>query len=125
MQAFLRHGPGSDRVQSKTVTHLPCEVGNNLFQPVFITDDHPAMIDDAPMDVFPALFHRSNERPPSDLLVIKIRDQLDLLTVCKTHLINGAVQVSLKLQSARICIKLQGCEERFHDFMEDIGLEVK
>lgn len=46
---------------------IPCEVGDNLFQPVLVTNDNTVVIDDAPIHSFPALFHRSQESTSSNL----------------------------------------------------------
>ena len=61
------------------MTHLPCEVGDNLFQPVLITDDYTIAIDHTLMETFPALIHCSQEGPSSDLWAIQVKRQPDLL----------------------------------------------
>lgn len=105
--------------------HIPCKVGDDLFESVFIADNHTAIIDDVPMGLFPALLNRSRKGPSSNLSAIQVRHQLDISTPGRTHLVNGTVQMGLKLQPTRISIKSQRCKERFHDLVKNIGLEVK
>ena len=92
-------------MKSETATYIPREIGDDLFQPVFITNDDTVVIDGTPVDFFPALFHRSQESPSSDLSAIHVGRQLGLLRFGGAHLVNGAVQIGLKLQPARISIK--------------------
>ena len=61
------------------MTHLPREIGDNLLQPVLITNDHAVAIDHTLMEIFPVLIHGSQERPSSDLWAIQVKRQPDLL----------------------------------------------
>ena len=49
---------------------VPCEVGNDLFQPVLITNDHAVTVDEILRDFALTLSHCSQESPPGDLSVI-------------------------------------------------------
>ena len=99
----------SDQTQPGTAIHVPCEIGNDLLQSVFITHDHTVMVGGAV--VFSSLFHRSREGPSGDLSAIQVKHQLRLLTFDKTHLVNGRVQIGLKFQHARISVESQRREE--------------
>jgi len=46
---------------------VPSEIRNDLFQPVFITNDHTIAVDEIPRDFSLAPFYRSHKSATSDL----------------------------------------------------------
>jgi hypothetical protein len=46
LQAFLRKGSESDQALRGKAMRVPCEVCNDLLQPVLITNDHAATVDE-------------------------------------------------------------------------------
>ena len=67
LQAFLRKGSRSGQAQREMAMSVPCEVRNDLFQPVLITNDHTVIIDETVLDFSFIMSHRSQESSSGDL----------------------------------------------------------